>query len=156
MRKFILSNLAIATFLIAFAAKAEPGQSVSIPEKVSSNIYKRHPHAQELQARPENHFGVQLLEVSFKDETGQEFLELFTEKGHLFTNEVLLQSLGEISLPVVNTLKNEFPNYTLQKVQLIANPNGVGEEYEIYLNAGGTNWRVSINDLGTIEDKQRY
>lgn len=156
MRNFFVLTLSISALLLSPGSHAEPGQSVSIPEKVSSNILKRHPTAQEMQATPEIHFGQQLLEVSFKDGNGETLMELFTEKGHLFTNEVRLHSLGEISMPVLDTLRTEFPNYSVQKTELIGNPNGSGEEYDIYLTAGGQRWRVSINDLGTIVDKQHY
>lgn len=156
MHKFLIFTLTSAALLLTFNTHAEPGQSVSIPAKVSSNILKRHPTAQEMQGTPEIHFGQKLLEVSFKVENGETIMELFTENGHLFTNEILVESLDEIAIPVVKTLKAEFPNYTLQKAELIGNPNDAGEEYEIYLTANGQRWRVAINDIGTIEDKQQY
>jgi hypothetical protein len=105
---------------------------------------------------PETHFGQKLLEVSFKVDTGEMLMELFTENGHLFTNEILVESYDGISQAAIGTLKTEFPNFTLQKIELIGNPNGSGEEYEIYLTSEGQQWKVSINDSGTMEDKQRY
>ena len=158
MHKFLISSLTSSVLLLTFNVNAEPGfgQSVNIPANISSNILKRHPTAQELQGIPETHFGQRLLEVSFKVETGESIMELFTESGHLFTNEVQVESIDAISQAAIHTLKTEFPGFTLQKAELIGNPNGVGEEYEIYLTAKGIRWRVSINDLGTIVDKQQY
>lgn len=155
MGKFLASTLGIVAFSVAFTANAESKQSVSIPDKVSSNILKRHPKAQDLLATHETHFGQKLLEVSFKDETGQEILELFTGTGHLFANELKVEDLSEISPPVVATLKKEFPNYSVQKAELIVNPNRAGEEYDIYLSSEGKNWKVSLTDQGVIQDKQQ-
>ncbi|QPK63693.1 hypothetical protein IVG45_01560 [Methylomonas sp. LL1] len=155
MLQLFASSLGFFALSLALAVNAEPGPSVSIPEKVSSNILKRHPKAQDMLATQETHFGQKLLEVSFKDETGQEILELFTAKGHLFTNEIKIEDLSEITPPVIASLKQEFPNYELQRAELIVNPNSVGEEYEIYLASAGKNWKVAIKDNGTILDKQQ-
>jgi len=38
---------------------------------------------------------------------------------------------------------------------LVVNPNGVGEEYELLVNAGGTDWTVVIDRLGAISQKER-
>lgn len=156
MHKFLISSLTSAAIFLSFNISAEPSQSVSIPAKVSANILKRHPTAQEMKGSPETHFGQKLLEVSFKVDTGETLMELFTENGHLFTNEILVESYDGISQAAIRTLKTEFPNFTLQKIELIGNPNDAGEEYEIYLTSEGQQWKVSINDSGTIEDKQRY
>ncbi|MCK9397028.1 MAG: hypothetical protein M0Q44_15730 [Methylobacter sp.] len=153
MRKFLTLTLGIAALAIVFSAKAEP---VSIPEKVAADILKRHPKAHELQASHEKHFGVELLEVVFKEEKDEPYLELFTHDGHLFANELLIEDLSEVSPAVIEVVKQHFPKYELKKAELIANPNGVGEEYEIYLVADGANWKVSINGQGGIEGKERY
>jgi hypothetical protein len=155
MRKFLTSTLGIAVLAMVFSAKAEPIRPISIPEKISADILKRHPKAQELQASHETHFGVELLEVTFK-ESNTPILELFTSNGHLFVNELLLEDLSEVSPAVTEALKQHFPKYELKKAELITNPNGIGEEYEIYLVADGANWKVSINDKGGIEGKERY
>lgn len=136
-------------------AHAEPATAgVAIPANVISNILKRHPQAQDLQASHETHFGQKLLEVRFKDDKGQELMELFNAKDHLYTNEVLVEDLHDLFPPVLASLKQAFPEHTLQKAELIANPNGGGEEYEVYLTAGGQNWKVFLDGHGTIQSKE--
>ncbi len=153
MRQFLVLILGAVAYAAAFVVHGEPGQSVPIPEKVSGNILKRYPKARDMSGKQETHFGRTLLEVSFKDEMGQEVLELFTDKHHLFGNELKVEDLSDILPPVADVLKKEFPQHELQRVELIANPNGAGEEYEIYLRSGDASWRVSINDDGAIADK---
>ncbi len=155
MRKFVASSV-IAT-LLAFLtpAYAESDLSISIPEKVTANILKRHPGAHEMSAKEETHFGQKLLEVSFKDETGQEILELFTAKGHIFTRVSKTEGLYGVSVSAVERLNQEFPKHTLQRTEVIVNPNGAGEEYDIYLHANGHDWNVCINHKGELKEKQQ-
>jgi hypothetical protein len=156
MRKFITLTIGISVLAIAFSANAEPTTSVSIPAKVTEDILKRHPKAHELQASHEKHFGFELLEVSFKEENNEQYLELFTHNGHLFSNELLIENLGEVSPEAIEALNQHFPKFDLTKAELVTNPNGAGEEYEIYIVADGANWKVSINDKGVVEGKERY
>ncbi|MDD5277601.1 MAG: hypothetical protein PHR16_16165 [Methylovulum sp.] len=155
MRTLIKSALGLAIFFLAVTANAEIPEPVNIPGEISRDILKRHPTAKDMQASYETHFGVNLLEVSFKDEADEKFLELFTAKGHLYVNEQLIGNLGEVSPLAIDALKKEFPKYDLNKAELIVNPNGVGEEYEVYLSAEGSDWKVSVNDKGVIQDKQQ-
>lgn len=154
MRQFLISACTVIAFSFAVAANADGTPSASIPEKVSQNILKRHPAAHDMQAGHESHFGQQLLEVGYKDETGQQIIELFTASGHLLTNELLIEDFNEIYPQVIAVLKKEFPQHALKRAELIGNPNGVGEEYEIYLTANGSDWKVSITGDGTLLDKQ--
>ncbi len=155
MRTLLASIISLSLISLTSAAQADAGKPVAIPDKVSQNILKRHPKAQEMQASHESHFGKQLLEVSFKDEAGQPVLELFTEQGHLFTNEVIIEDFNEIYPQVVAALKAAFPKYELKRAEMIGNPNGVGQEYEIYLNADGVDWKLSVSGHGVIQDKQQ-
>lgn len=153
MRPFLLSSFAVIAFSFASAGRADT-QPVTIPEKVSQNILKRHPSAYDLRASHETHFGRQLLEVGYKDESGQTNLELFTSLGHLLTNELLIEDFHEIYPQVIAVLNREFPQHQIKRAELIGNPNGVGEEYEIYLHADGTDWKVAVTGDGEILDKQ--
>ncbi|AEG00086.1 hypothetical protein [Methylomonas methanica] len=154
MRKSLASTFGTGLLVLAVAAHAEAIHPASIPEIVKRDIMKRHPSAQNLQGSHETHFGKKLLEVSYKDADGQTLLELFTSHGDLFTNEILIEDIDEIQPRVIARLKKEFQQYAIQKAELIGNPNGVGEEYEIYLKAAGRNWKISITDQGVILDKQ--
>lgn len=136
---------------------AETSRLAVIPEKVKASILKRHPKAQDLQASQEIHFQRHLLEVSFQEEGSDEtILELFREDGNLFGNELPLVDLTEAPDAVRESLKTNFPDYTLKKTEMIANPNGNGEEYEVYLVSGGANWKVSISEKGAIENKEPF
>lgn len=154
MRKSLASIAGFSIWLLTITGYAQTIHPASIPEAVKQDILQRHPAAKDLQGSHETHFGERLLEVGYKDETGQTILELFTSHGHLFTNELLIEDLDEIQPPVIASLKREFPHYEIQKAELIGNPNGSGEEYEIYLKADGRDWKVSISDQGVILEKQ--
>lgn len=154
MCKFVASSV-IATLLVFLVpAYAESDLAIAIPEKVSASILKRHPGAHELSAKEVTHFGQKLLEVAFKDENDQEILELFTVKGHIFTRALKAEDLGSVSPSAIDRLNQEFPKHTLQKTEIVVNPNGAGEEYELYLHADGYDWKVCINDKGELKDKQ--
>jgi len=154
MRHLIHLSLAAALSAAALSVFAET-PSITVPDNVVANIMKRHPGAVDLRGINETHFGQSLLEVSFKDQEGVEFLELFTPKGHLVTNEYKVTNLGEVSPEAMAVLKQEFPEFELQHAELIGNPNGAGQEYEVYLRAKGGNWRVALNEKGILLDKRQ-
>jgi hypothetical protein len=148
-----LISLFLSTHLTAVYAE-EP---VVVPEKIKADILKRYPKAIDMQASHEIHFKRPLLEVSFKVEGSEEpILELFRDDGHLFTNEMRLDDLSEAPPEVKQALEKEFPGYALKKAEMIGNPNGVGEEYEVYLVAGGANWKVSVTENGQIAGKHPF
>ncbi|WP_333872978.1 hypothetical protein [Methylobacter sp.] len=154
-----LVTTALGTLLlsaIAVTVNAQQSTKAGVPEKVKADILKRHPTAQDLQASHEVHFGQDLLEVAFKEEGKEPKLELFKTNGNLFTDELLLEDLNEAPPAVKEVLEKSFPGYELKKAELIANPNGAGEEYEMYLVVGDVNWKVSINEKGNIEGKDSY
>lgn len=155
MRKSFLPLLSLIVFSLTFTVNAESVKPGDIPEKVVASIMKRHPKAQDLQASHEQHFGKKLLEISFKDENNQPVLELFTPEGHLFTSELAIESLNELSPLVIEALNRDFPHYSIRKAEMVGNPNGVGEEYEVYISADNINWKVSIDDHGKIIQKDR-
>lgn len=157
MRQLVTITLgSLLLSAIALTVNAQQSINISIPEKVEADILKRHPTAQDLEASHEVHFGYDLLEVTFKEEGKTPILELFNADDTLFTDELLLDNLQEAPPEVKETLDKNFPGYKLKKAEVIANPYGVGEEYEIYLIVGDVNWKVSVNEKGNIEGKDRY
>ena len=54
-----------------------------------------------------------------------------------------------------DNLKAMFDTYTVKDSVLVVNPNGVGEEYELLVNAGGTDWSVVVDRAGAISQKER-
>ncbi len=157
MRQIIVTTLSSAVLLaMALSVNAEPSTQGGIPEKVRADILKRHPKAIDLQASRETHFKRHLLEVSYKEEgSDTPNLELFREDGVLFTNELLMDDLSEASSQVKETLEKNFPGYKLKKAELISNPNGIGEEFEVYITTGLDSWKVSITGTGDIIEKER-
>ncbi len=155
MRQFATASLTTVLFLaVASISFAEQLVSVDIPDNVKTEVLRRHPKAQNLEAINVFHFGQDLLEVTFKEEGSTEMLvELFKTNGKFFTNELLIDDLNAISSTAKESLAKNFAGYKLIKAELITNPNGVGEEYEIDLVVGGENWKVSINEKGDILEK---
>lgn len=150
----LLGSAALSGWLST--AQAQDAENVAIPDKVRASILKRHPQAQELKAGHEAHFGQQLLEVRFKDSDDELKHELFRADGALFTNEILLANGLEISPEVTKVLADNFAGYKLEKAELVINPNGVGEEYELFIEVAGNKWKVEVNDKGKITAKDRY
>jgi hypothetical protein len=157
MHQLITTTLAtLILSALALNVQAQQTGQIIIPEKVKADIIKRHPKALDLQASHETHFKRHLLEISFKEEGSEEqILELFREDNRLFTRELLLDDLSEAPDTIKDVLQKNFAGYKLQKAEMIANPNGNGEEYEIYLLAGGVNWKVSVNEKGEIVEQQK-
>jgi len=55
----------------------------------------------------------------------------------------------------LDNLKAIFDTYTVKDSVLIVNPNGVGEEYDLVVNAGGIDWNVVVDRSGAISQKER-
>lgn len=130
-------------------------QDAGVPDKVRASILKRHPQAQDFQGTLESHFGQQLLEVSFKDTDNRVLHELFRSNGALFTGEEVLENPQQVPPMVTDTLKANFPGYRIEKAELVVNPNGIGEEYELFIDSSSGKWRLAINDKGAITAKDR-
>lgn len=141
-------------FLMAAAALPVCAET-AIPAKIRDHILIRHPQATELQASEENHFGNKLLKVAYK-ENDTINMELFKSSGALFSNVFPVEDPTPLPPELLNTLKREFADYQFKKAERVVNPNGVGEEYAVYLVAKGNNWLVSINDNGQILGKSNY
>lgn len=151
------STFILGIFTVAgLHSTAIANEVVGIPDKVRTSILKRHPGAQDFQASQETHFGQPLLEVSFKDADNQLLHELFRSNGALFSNELLLGNAQEIPPEVSKALAENFAGYRLDKAELVVNPNGIGEEYELYIDVAGSKWKVAVNDKGQITAKDRY
>lgn len=157
MRILSISLVAAATLTGWLStAQAEDAGTVAIPDKARANILKRHPQALDLQASLETHFGQQLIEVRFKDADDQLRHELYRTDGAFFSTEFLREYGLDVTAEVIKALKDNFGDYRIEKGEVVVNPNGAGEEYELYLATAGGKWKVAINDKGTITAKDRY
>lgn len=151
--KIILLLSALAIDGSANSAYANEG--VEMPPKIKESLLKRHPQASELQAEETKHFGNALIKVTYKDQDEVNML-LFRSNGALFSNVLLIEDPTPLPSPLVQALKNEFPAYEFKKAEMFVNPNGSGEEYEVFLIANGMQWLVSINDQGQVFGKRQY
>jgi len=52
-------------------------------------------------------------------------------------------------------LKAAFDTYTIKDSVLVVNPNGVGEEYDLTVNASGSDWSVIVDHNGNITQKEQ-
>ncbi|BBL57957.1 hypothetical protein [Methylomonas koyamae] len=152
MRTFPTVMLALA---LSGAASQAFAQEAPVSDKVRASVLKRHPQATDMQGQLETHFGQQLLEVSFKDAEGQVLHELFRSNGALFTGELVLENPQQVPPMVTETVKANFPDSRIEKAELVVNPNGVGEEYELLIDSANGKWRIAVNDKGEVTSKER-
>ena len=148
---FLLASVGIS--LATNQCLAEDG--TVIPTKIKDNLLKHHPQATELQAQEVKHFDTKLTKVSFKEQD-EVNMELFRSNGALYSNVLLLEDPTPLPSALINTLKKEFAEYAFKKAELVVNPNGVGEEYDIFLVANGANWLLSVTDKGQLLSKRNY
>jgi len=155
MKRAVLHLLLTSTFSLFLTVNAWADSSPAIPNKVKEHILKRHPQATDLQAREETHFGNKLLNVSYKDNEELN-MELFRANGTLYSNVLLVEDPTPLPPAVFKALKTEFADYQFKKAEMVVNPNGVGEEYAMFVVVNGVNWVISINDKGQVLGKSNF
>ena len=153
MHNFLLTLIFTLTVMAAPLSFAEGGEEGAIPEKVLSALYKKHPNALDITARPKKHFGQELYEIAFKD--GEEkLIELYRAQGAFYVNAPLIDPSGMIPSSAFDNLKAAFGQYEIKQAILVVNPNGPGEEYDLTVNSSGAGWHVSIDGEGKIIGKE--
>lgn len=154
MRNFLL--ISVSVLIIGKASSLGAAGIVdkeAIPEKILAALYKKHPDALEITARPKKHFGQDLHEIFFKD--GEETLiELYKAQGIFYVNGALIDPSGIIPPGAFDNLKAVFGNYEIKRAILVVNPNGLGEEFDLIINSSGSDWNVSIDGDGKIIGKE--
>jgi len=160
---FKISFLLMSIFSITVNADLINKQDV--PEKVFNYIYDKYPQAKDVTVEEKTHFGQPLYEVKLTstqyDQNNQAYQakksELFKLDGHFFTNafEVAHNSYTIITGVAEKKLQVQYPDYKILAMKIVSNPNGVGDEYEIYLKALGKTLDVSITDQGEIISENR-
>jgi len=153
MRNFILNLVFSIMSLVSVSSYAETMDKEALPEKVLTNLYKRHPDALDITARPEKHFNQDLYEIFFKE--GEESLiELYRVNGSFFVNAVLIDASELVPPSAYENLKAAFGDYKVKRAILVVNPNGPGEEYDFTVDAGGRIWNVLLDTNGNIISKE--
>ncbi len=172
-----MKNYVIAAVILALGSTSVQAKQLTkdqLPEKIRTHFAKKHPKVTNLVITEEKHFGQDLYELDFveeltikvpdeKDAKGQKLKEqvaqektavFYRTNGHFFINAEKIEAFNIIPGVVINALKAAFPDYKITAAQLIPNPNGPFEEYEVVINATGGTWRVSIDNKGGIISKE--
>ncbi|MDD5460441.1 MAG: hypothetical protein PHG00_02230 [Methylococcales bacterium] len=156
MRYYFLNVGFLVLSLSSVSAGAEILNKEAIPSQVLDQLYKRHPNAMDISAEKKTHFKQSLYEITFKEEKDKEkIIELYRDNGHFFISGDNVQGANMMPSTVYDNLKAAFGAYTIKNAILVVNPNGVGEEYDLTVNASGNDWSVVVDRAGNIIQKER-
>jgi len=159
MRKFFLNLGWVVLALSSMSADAEVLGKEGIPAAIIDQLYKKHPNALDISAEQKKHFGVDLYEVFFKEkEGGDKQVELYRPDGRFYINGALTETSKTSNvMPSAgyDSLNAAFKDYEIKEMVLVTNPNGLGEEYDLTVNASGVDWSVSIDRNGNIYFKEQ-
>jgi hypothetical protein len=156
MRNYLLNVGFLVLSLSSVTADAEILSKDAIPSQILDQLYKRHPNAMDISAEKKTHFKQSLYEITFKEEKDKEkIIELYRDNGRFFINGDNVQGANMMPSVAYDNLKAAFGAYTIKNAILVVNPNGVGEEYDLTVNASGNDWSVIVDHAGNIIQKER-
>jgi hypothetical protein len=169
MKKLLWGLVCLAISSVAVQAKTLTKEQ--LPEKALTHFNKKHPKVTNLVITEQKHFGQALYELSFTEEltikvpddkgtklktqvSKEEVSIFYRTNGHFFVDAEKIYAFNIIPGVVMDGLKAAFPDYKITAAQLVINPNGVGEEYEVVINSLGNLWAVSLDSKGGIISKE--
>lgn len=156
MRNNFLNLGFLVLALSSVSTYAEVVAKDAIPPKIMDQLYKRHPNAMDISAEKKTHFKQALYKITFKEEKDKEtIIELYRDNGRFFVNGNNVQGANMMPAVGYDNLKAAFDTYTIKDAILVVNPNGVGEEYDLTVNASGNDWHVTVDHAGNITQKER-
>ena len=156
MRKNFLNLGLLVLALSSVSANAEILGKNAIPAPILDEFYKRHPNAVDISAEQKVHFKQDLYEIFFKDGNDKPLtIELYRNNGRFFVNADDVTTSNMMPSLGYDNLKATFDVYTVKEALLVVNPNGVGEEYDLTVNAAGNDWSVIVDYKGNITQKER-
>lgn len=156
MRNFFLSLGIMVLALSSVSVNAEVLGKDAIPPKILDELYKRHPNAIDITAEKKNHFKQALYEITFKEgEDKEKIIELYRDNGRFFVNGDNVTTSNMMPAVAYDNLKTDFGTYTIKEAIMVVNPNGIGEEYDLTINASGNDWSVIVDYKGNITHKER-
>ncbi|UOA07466.1 hypothetical protein [Methylobacter sp. S3L5C] len=156
MRNKFLKPGFLVLALLSLSVNAEILDKEAIPSPIKDQFYKRHPNAMDISAEKKTHFKQALYEISFKEEKDKAtMIELYRSNGHFFVNGDNVTTSNMMPSVGYDNLKAAFGTYTIKNATLVVNPNGIGEEYDLTVNASGNNWSVIVDHNGNITQKER-
>ena len=154
MRNKFLSLGLIVLSISSVSAYAEVITKETIPAPVLDQFYKKHPNALDVIAEKKTHFKQGLIQISYKEEKDKEvFIELYRTNGKIFVSADDVTASNVMPAVALDNLKAVFNTYSIKKTILVSNPNGVGEDYDLIVNAAGVDWSVVIDYKGNIIQK---
>ena len=107
-----------------------------------------------MMAEKKTHFKQGLIQISYKEEKDKEvFIELYRTNGKIFVSADDVTASNVMPAVALENLKAVFNTYSIKKTILVSNPNGVGEDYDLIVNAAGVDWSVVIDYKGNIIQK---
>jgi len=152
MIRYFMKLSLIFLSIFSFSVSAALLNKDAIPEKVISQLMKRHPKAEEIQGEQKVHFAQSLYKVSFKDGEDK-LIELYRPDGHFFAGSEKIESIYLMVPGSEQNLKAAFNDYEVKESTLVVNPNGAGEEYDLLITSGGKNWSVIVDGKGNVIKK---
>ncbi len=156
MRNKFLSLGLIVLSMSSASVSAEVITKDAIPAPVLEKFYKKHPNALDISAEKKTHFKQALIEISFKEDKDKEVLiELYRTNGNFFVGANNVTTANMMPAIAYDHLKALFNNYTIKEAILVVNPNGVGEDYDLIVNASGESWGIVVSHKGDILQKDR-
>jgi hypothetical protein len=165
MKNYLLPIVVLT--LTSFPLQAKQIAKEQLPAKIIAHFTKKHPIVTDFVAEEKTHFGQALIEINFKEEKKTKVLDeeaaevkpvnikeetavFYRADGHFFVNAEKIYAFNVIPELITNALKKLYPDYKVTAAQLIPNPNGAGEEYEVTLNSRGHIWAVSVSGKGAV------
>jgi hypothetical protein len=156
MRNYFLNLGFLVMALSSVPSYAEILGKDAIPPQIMDQFYKRHPNAIDISAEKKTHFKQALYEITFKEEKDKEkIIELYRYNGRFFVNADNVTGANMMPAVAYDNLKAAFDTYTVNDAILVVNPNGVGEEYDLTVDASGNVWSVVVDHKGNITQKER-
>ena len=157
MRNNFLNLGFLVLALSSVSTHAEVLGKDAIPGQIMDQFFKRHPNAIDISAEKKTHFKQALYEITFKEEKDKDkVIELYRSNGRFFVNADNVQGANMMPAVAYDNLKAAFDTYTIKDSVLVVNPNGVGEEYDLTVNASGNDWSVVVDHSGNITQKEQH
>ena len=156
MRNKFLSLGLMVLSISAVSVNAEVLTKDAIPAPVLEQFYKKHPNALDIVAEKKTHFKQHLIQISYKEEKDKEtFIALYKTNGGIFVSADDVTTANLMPAVAHDNLKAAFNAFTIKKAILVVNPNGVGEDYDLLIDASGVQWNVNVDYKGNIVQKER-
>ncbi|MSP27921.1 MAG: hypothetical protein EXR80_05680 [Methylococcales bacterium] len=157
----IFSGVLLTLFSVSVLAATVLPQE-ALPAKVQAEFNKRFLNATSVTAETKTHFGQELYLIAFKEvkedkDADTRNIVYYRVNGHFYVNgDEIDTGKASIEMPAASyvNLKAAFNDYDIKEAILVVNPNGLGEEYDLVVNASSVLWHISLDRNGNITKKE--